>query len=150
MFSSNTCLEGATTIFNRINSALRASSRILPLSVVRRVYLENRLPRLSLLLSPRLVNWPWRSFSSFPFSPPASELAWLWNSLISSNYMYLAALFLSSSKLPAGCMQRLSTNDPECKVVNIWCMATSGLRFRMLITTLPNLSTKVLKDSPFS
>ena len=32
----------------------------------------------------------------------------------------------------------------------MWCMATFGLRFRMLIVTFPNLLMKVLKDSPFS
>ena len=133
-----------------ISLALRASSRILPLSAIRGVYLENWLPELSLLLSPRLADRPWRSFSSFPFSLLASARAWLRKSLSSSNYMYLAALFLSSSKPAVDCMQRLSANGPGHKVVSMWCMATSGLRFRMLIATLSNLSTKVLKDSPFS
>jgi len=41
-----------------ISSALRASSRILPLSVVKGVYLENRLPRLSLRLPSRLADRP--------------------------------------------------------------------------------------------
>lgn len=64
--------------------------------------------------------------------------------------MYLVALFLSSFKLPVGCMQRLSANGRGRRAVNIWCMATSKLRFRMFITTLLNLLTKVLKESPFS
>ena len=112
------------------------------------VYLENQIgrSRLSLRRSFLWLGRPWRSFSSLFFSP----LAWLRNSLSSSSCMHLAAFFLSSSRLSAGCLHRLSAKGPGRRAVSMWCMAMSGLRFWMLIATLLNLSTKVLKDSPFS
>ena len=142
----------ATFVGGGINSALSASSKILPLSVVRGVYLENQIGRslLSLRLSPRWPDRPWRFFSSLFFSPLASARAWLQNSLSSSSCIYLTALFLSSSRLSSGCIHKLSTKGPGHRAVSMWCMTTSGLRFRMLIATLLNLSTKVLSDSPFS
>jgi len=133
-----------------INSTLSASSKILPFSIVKGVYFENRLPRLSLRLSPRWLDGPWRSFSSLLFSPLASARAWLRNSFSSFSCMNLVVIFLSSSRLAADYIQRLSTNGLGRKVVSIWCMATSTLRFWILITTLLNLPTKVLSDSSFS
>ena len=150
LFPSGGILWLATFLGGGISSTLSASSKILPLSTVKGVYFENRLPRLSLRLSLLWPDRPWHSFSSFPFSPLASNRAWLRNSLSSSSCMNLAALFLSSSKLVADYIQRLSANGPGRKVVSMWCIATSGLRFQMLIATLLNLSTKVLKDSSFS
>jgi len=49
----------------------------------------------------------------------ASTRSWLWSSLSSSNFMNLAALLLSSSKLATDCMQRLSANGPGCKAVSM-------------------------------
>ena len=64
--------------------------------------------------------------------------------------MYLVALWRNSSNVVAGCMHKLSENDPGFSAVTMWCIATSGLRFRMSKAILLNLSIKALKDSDFS
>ena len=65
-----------------ISSALRASSKIIPLSALKGVYLMNQWPWLSLLLSLRLVvGRLWHSFLSFTLSPLASDWAWFLKSL---------------------------------------------------------------------
>ena len=99
------------------------------------MYLENRLPWF-----PSSVPTVGRSAIVLLLLFPLLDFvgAWLQNSLSSSNCMYLETLFLSSSKLAVDCIQRLSANSPGRKADNTWCMATSGLRFRMLISTLPN------------
>ena len=133
-----------------ISSALRASCNIFPLSVLRGVYCDNRGPRLSRLgsLRPNL-DLPYRSFSSF-FSPLTSARAWFLNSRSSSNCINMVVRRLSSSKLAAGCMHKLSTKGPGRRAVIIWCIATSGLRFRITMAVFPNRSMNVLRDSPFS
>ena len=130
--------------------ALRASYNIFPLSVLRGVYRENRGPKLSHLGSPRPdPNLPCRSFSSF-FLPLASARAWFLNWHSSSNCIDLAARRLSLSKLFVGCMHKLSAKGPGRRTVSIWCIATSGLRFRMLMATFSNWSMNFIRDSPFS
>ena len=128
----------------------KGSCGIFPLSMLRDVYCENRGPRLSRLGSLRPdLDLPCRSFSSF-FSPVASTRAWFWYSRNYSNCINLVARRLSSSKLVGGCMHKLSTKGPDRRAVSIWCIATSGLRFRIPMAIFPNRSMNVLRDSPFS
>ena len=87
---------------------------------------------------------PCRSLSSF-FYPLASARAVFLNSRSSSSCMNLAARRLRSSRLVAGCMHKLSANGPGRRTASMWCIATSGLRLRMLIAVLPNRSMNVLR-----
>lgn len=133
-----------------ISYALRASCRIFLRLALRGVYRKNRGSRLSRLGSPRPdLDFPCRSLSSF-FSPLGSARAWFLNSCNSFSCMNLATRRISSSKLATGCMHKLSTKGPGRRVVSMWCIATSGLKFRMLMVTFPNHSMNFLNDSPFS
>jgi len=64
--------------------------------------------------------------------------------------MYLVALWRNSSNVVVGCMHKLSENGPGFSAVTMWCIATSGLRFRMSNAVLLNLFMKALKVSDFS
>ena len=44
----------------------------------------------------------------------------------------------ASEIIETGCMHRLSANGPGRRAVSMWCIATSGLRLRMLMAVLPN------------
>jgi len=132
-----------------ISSALRAFCNIFPLPTLKGVYRENWGPQLSRLGSPRPdLDLPFRSFSSF-FSSLTLARAWFLNSHSSSNCMNLAAQHLSSSKLVVGCMHKLSAKGPGWRVVSMWCIATSGLRFRILIAIFQIDRWTFLETPPF-
>lgn len=59
-------------------------------------------------------------------------------------------LLLSSSRFFASCMYRLSTKGPGPRVVIIWCIVTSRLRFHIWLTTFLNCFIIVLGGIHFS
>ena len=137
-----------TLLGGGIRLKLKASSRILPMSALKGVYLVNRYPRLSLCLS----LWPavgllWRSFS---FSFPSSPLASARHSFNFFSCINLATVCLSSFRLTTGFVHKLSANCLSRRVVIMWCMVMYELRFWMFIVILPNPSMNFLKDFPFS
>jgi len=81
---------------------------------------------------------------------PWSSRPWRWWVASSIEMSLRLPDVLSGSASPSEAAGYGVDNLSGRRVVSMWCMATSGLRFWMLIATLLNLSTKVLNDSPFS
>ena len=123
-------LGGAEVLLEMgMSLTFRASSRIRTKLVFRGVYLvkcETQASWSGMFLLTQLDN--------------SSTLTWFLNSLNTSSYMNLAALWLNSSRFVVSFLHKLSEKGLGLRVVTMWGMATSGFRFGMLRATFPNLS----------
>lgn len=133
----------------RINSTLRASSKIFAQGAFKRVYWWKQgtfASSLDLESCHLLCN----------FSQPFYHLTRLllpyvsWNLKFFYTCMNFATFFLRSSKFCTSWMHKLFTNDSGHKVIVIWCIAILVLKFYIFLATFPNLFINARSDSSFS